>query len=98
MADETTREHRYHAEATVLTGNLYHPLVQEIKPQTNVKLTEHGGYLSEHSEPYRLEGVIAFDRAYTQAAGNRDQKPGHGWSTLVTSVVEGLNVLEVVTA
>jgi hypothetical protein len=98
MADDTTREHKYHAEATVLKGSLHHPLVQEIKPQSNVKLAEHGGYLSEHSEPYRLEGVISFDKAYTQAAGSRDTKPGHGWSTLVTSVVEGLNVLEVVTA
>jgi hypothetical protein len=98
MADETTRTHKFHAEATALRGDLYHPLVQPIKPQTNVKLSEHGGYLSEHAEPYRLEGVIAFSKAYTQVAGGRDTKPGHGWSTLVTSVVEGLNVLEVVTA
>jgi hypothetical protein len=99
MADDTKREHHYHAEATVLTGELIHPLQQQIKPQTNVKLAEKGGYLSEHAEPYRLEGVISFERAYTQVAGNRDHsKPNHGWSTLVTSVVEGLNVLEVVTA
>lgn len=98
MAEDTTRTHAYHAEATVLKGDLYHPLTQQIKPQTNVKLAEHGGYLSEHSEPYRLEGIISFDKAYTQVAGNDNPKPEAGWSTLVTSVVEGLNVLEVVTA
>jgi hypothetical protein len=99
MAEDTTRVHHYHAEATVLKGDLFHPLQQEIKPQTSVKLSEHGGYLSEHAEPYRLEGVISFDRAYTQVAGNRDRtKPNHGWSTLVTSVIENLNVLEVITA
>ncbi len=102
MADEQPgfeRNHTYHAEATVLKGDLYHPLPQEIKPQTNAKLSERGGYLSEHAEPYRLEGVIAFDRAYTQVAGNpNSKKPEKGWNTLVTSVVEGLNVLEVVTA
>lgn len=98
MPDAVTRTHNYHAEATVLHGDLHHPLVQEIKPQTNVKLSPKGGYLSEHSEPYRLEGVIAFNKAYTQVAGNRDTKPGHGWATLVTAVVEGLNILEVVTA
>jgi hypothetical protein len=99
MADDTTRWHNYHAEATILSGDLYHPLKQEIKPQTNVKLAKEGGYLSEHAEPYRLEGVISFEKAYTQVAGNRDQtKPKHGWSTLVTTVVEGLNVLEVITA
>jgi hypothetical protein len=98
MPQETTRTHLYHAEATVLHGDLYHPLVQEIKPQTNVKLSERGGYLSEHAEPYRLEGVISFKKAYTQVAGSRDPKDGHGWSTLSTSVIEELNVLEVVTA
>jgi hypothetical protein len=99
MAEDTTRVHHYHAEATVLTGDLFHPLHQQIKPQTNVKLSEKGGYLSEHAEPYRLEGVISFDRAYTQVAGNRDHtKPHHGWATLVTSVIENLNVLEVITA
>jgi len=93
------RTHAYHAEATVLHGDLHHPLVQEIKPQSNVKLAQRGGYLSEHAEPYRLEGVIAFDKAYTQVAGNKnDRKPEGGWNTLVTSVVEGLNILEVVTA
>jgi hypothetical protein len=45
-----------------------------------------------------LEGVISFHSAYTQVAGNKSLKPGHGWTTLVTSVVEGLNVLDVVTA
>jgi hypothetical protein len=99
MAEESARKHHYHAEATVLTGDLFHPLHQQIKPQTNVKLPDHGGYLSEHAEPYRLEGVISFEKAYTQVAGSRDRtKPHHGWSTLVTSVIEGLNVLEVVTA
>jgi hypothetical protein len=98
MAEDTNRTHTFHAEATILKGDLEHPLVQEIKPQSNVKLSEEGGYLSEHAEPYRLEGVISFNKAYTQVSGHRDSKPGHGWSTLVTSVVEGLNVLEVVTA
>lgn len=98
MPQQTARTHQYHAEATVLTGDLHHPLVQEIKPQSNVKLAQRGGYLSEHSEPYRLEGVISFQKAYTQVAGNPDPKEGHGWSTLSTSVIEGLNVLEVVTA
>jgi hypothetical protein len=98
--EATKRVHTYHAEATVLSGDLYHPLPQEIKPQTNAKLfSEEAGYLSEHAEPYRLEGVISFDKAYTQVAGNENsKKPERGWNTLVTSVVEGLNILEVVTA
>jgi len=92
------RRHRYHAEATALEGQLQLPLDQEIKPQAYAKLPDNGGYLSQQSADYRLEGVISYRSAYTQVAGNRGQKPGHGFSTLSTSVVKGLNVLDVVTA
>jgi hypothetical protein len=97
-AKKIPREHLYHAEAVALSGNLHLPLLQEIKPQTSVKLHEKGGYISQHSGSFRLEGILSYKAAYTQVAGNRDPKRGHGWSTLTTSVVEGINVLEVVTA
>jgi hypothetical protein len=42
--------------------------------------------------------VASFRSAHTQVAGNRDPKPGHGWATLSTTVIEGLNVLDVLTA
>jgi hypothetical protein len=98
MPDDVFRRHLYHAEAYVLQGNLTLPLVQQIKTQAYAKLPEEGGYLAQHESDYRLESVISFHSAYTQVAGNPDEKPGHGWSTLATSVVEGLNVLDVVTA
>lgn len=100
MATSSTsgRRHLYHAEATALVGDLQLPLVQEIKPQAYVKLPEQGGYLSQRAADYRLEGVISFQSAYTQVAGNPGKKPGHGPSTLSTAVVKGLNVLDVVTA
>lgn len=91
------RKHDYHAEAEILSGELHLPLKQSIEPQVTAHLYHRGGYISEHSEPYRLEGVIAFDKAYTQVAGNRGDKQGHGWATLVTTVVENLNVLEILT-
>jgi hypothetical protein len=92
------REHIYHAEATVLFGHLHLPLEQEIKPQAFAKLSEKGGYIAHQPCDYRLESVISYRSAHTQVAGNREAKEGHGWSTLVTSVVEGLNILDVVTA
>ena len=92
------RGHYYNAAATVLSGYLRLPLVEEIKPQAHVQLPREGGYLSERAENYRLEGVISFRSAYTQVAGNRSTKPGEGWTTLTTTAVEGLNVLDVVTA
>ena len=98
MSETIRRTHIYHSEATVLQGHLRLPLEQLIKPQAHAKLPDHGGYLSQRAENYRLESVISFESAYTQVAGNHDVKPGHGWSTLTTTVVEGLNVLDVLTA
>jgi len=97
MSEKSPRKHVYHAEASALSGSLVLPLAHEIKPQSYVKLSEHGGYLSQRSENYRLEGVVSFGSAYTQVAGNLDTKPSHGWNTLATAVIENLNVLDVVT-
>ncbi|HEX4756614.1 MAG TPA: hypothetical protein VH308_01490 [Terracidiphilus sp.] len=99
MPDEINgRTHLYHAEASILSGFLRLPLVQGIKSQASVTLPEGGGYLSQRAEAFRLEGVISFRSGYTQVAGNRSTKPGQGWTTLTTTAVEGLNVLDVVTA
>jgi hypothetical protein len=98
MSDTTERKHLYQAEATVLAGHLRLPLAQEIEPQAATKLAEKGGYFSQRSEAYRLQSVISFRSAYSHVAGNRSHKPGEGWNTLTTTVVEGLNVLEVLTA
>jgi hypothetical protein len=90
--------HDYHAEATVLQGHLTLPLVQEIQKQAHSQLPEEGGYISQQANDYRLEGVISYKSAYTQVAGNPGSKEEHKWSTLATSVVEGLNIMDVVTA
>jgi hypothetical protein len=97
-ATKTDRKHSFHAEAHALRGELTLPLVNRILPQAFVKLSEDGGYLSERSTGYRLESILKYEHAYTQVSGHREVKEGHGWNTLTTSVVEGLNVLEVVTA
>lgn len=98
MSGDTARWHRYHANAHILAGHLQLPLQQPIQPQEMATLPEDGGYLSQHSVRYNVEGVISFRKAYTQVAGHRDVKPGHGWTTVATSVIERLNILEVVTA
>jgi hypothetical protein len=92
------RTHLYNAHATILSGSLELPLVQAIKPQARVELPREGGYLCQRAENYRLEGVISFRSAYTQVAGNRSTKAGQGWTTLTTTAIEGLNILDVLTA
>jgi hypothetical protein len=98
MATKVQRYHLHHAEASVLQANLNLPFPQNLAPHTHSKLNPQGGYVSQFSENFRLGGVFSFRSARTHVAGNVDDKPDHGWNTLSTCVVEGLNVMEVVTA
>ena len=55
-------------------------------------------YFSEHPRPYRFEGLFSYSAAHTQVSGHRSKKIDGAFVTLATSVVENLNVLNVVTA
>ncbi len=98
MSELNGRTHHYHAEATILSGHLRLPIEHHIKPQVHTHLPKEGGYFSHRAERFMLESVISFRSAYTHVAGNINPKPGGGWTTLVTTAIEGLNVMEVVTA
>jgi len=98
MAEEIKRYHDFFAEATALSGFLRLPFEREIKPQGMVSLSPRGGYRASQEREFHLESAIHYRSAYTQVGGNRELKKDHGWTTLTTSVVEGLNVFDVVTA
>ena len=91
------RTHSYHAHASAFSADLNLPLAQKVGPQAHASLPPEGGYFAQRAEKYRLESLISFESARTHVTGNLSLKEGEGWSTLVTSVVEGLNVMEVVT-
>jgi hypothetical protein len=60
-------------------------------------LPEDGTYTFQAAVPFELYGVLSFGSGYTQVAGHpSSQAPG--FITLTTSVIENLNVLDVVTA
>ncbi len=98
MPENPERSHDFHASATIISGHLELPLERQIRPQAHAELHKNGGYFSQRAENFSVEGVISFRSAYTQVSGNKSTKKGQGWTTLTTTVVEGLNVLEVVTA
>lgn len=97
MAQKIERYHVHHAEASALHANLKLPFAHDVAPHTHSRLNPQGGYVSQQAENFRLGGVFSFRSAHTHVAGNRDDKPDHGWNTLATCVIEGLNVMEVVT-
>jgi len=98
MSGPVPKSHTFNAYAKVLEGELRQPLVQRVPTQAHAVLNPVGGYSAQHTTDYRLEGLISFRAGHSQVAGNSSTKPGHGWSTLVTTVIEDLNILQVVTA
>jgi hypothetical protein len=90
--------HQYHGEAHALSGHLHHPVYQAINEQARVALKDYrGGHVVEQTRGFTLEGVISFLSGRSRVSGSRSLKT-NGWITLSTSIVEGLNVLEVITA
>jgi len=108
MAEEKPRPHYFHAEAHALRGKIELPINSEIRPQAFVKLAgtleqlSNGegkrNYLSQHAKNYRLEGIFSYCAAHTQVSGHESRKHPGASVTLATSVVENLNILNVVTA
>ena len=90
--------HTYYAEADVLNADFEEPVHEKIKPRAQVTLSADGHYQFRQAEPFRLDGLISYRGGYTQVAGHRSRKHLHGFATLATSVVEELNVLDVLTA
>jgi hypothetical protein len=90
--------HDYHAEARVLSGHLRRPIDQKIEEQAAVSLHDRrGGLFTRFSENVSVEGLISFTKGKTRVSGSRSLK-NNAWVTLSTSIVEGLNVFEVITA
>jgi hypothetical protein len=95
--NNSTRIHYYHGDASALGGHLKTPLAQTIPVQAPLSLPAVGGYASSRTEKFQVEGILSVKAAYSQVSGDVSEKT-QGFTTLVTSVVEGLNVLDIVTA
>jgi hypothetical protein len=94
----TPPSHEYHADAHVLSGELQRPVEQKIERHVPISLKgRRSGHLTRFTEDVSIEGLISFKRGLTRVSGSKSLKH-HGWVTLSTSILEGLNVFEVITA
>jgi hypothetical protein len=99
MASKPKRVFHYHAHAHALSGSFTRPVVKSFEPQAPTVLPTIGGYGNARVENFRLDHYIHFKAGYSHVAGSKyqkDEKEFH--STLVTSTVEGVNILDVITA
>ncbi len=97
MASTVNRVHYFHAEANSLGGFIEQPIKKVIPAQSSAALPAVGGHVTNSTEAFNFEGIVSCSGAYTRVSGRLLESDGTP-STLVTSVVEGFNLLEIVTA
>src|ERR1700686_2613576 len=95
--DSIHRTYHYNAHGSALSGHIQRPFDEIIEVQSGMSLPSSGGYGAVRVEKFRFKEVVSFDAASTQVSGSK-KKEDNSHTTLVSTVVEGLNILGVVTA
>lgn len=86
----------YHAEAVAATGTVTLPFHETMEIQASVALPINGGHGSARVERFRHRDIFSFERAESHVVGSFSEKDqAHG--TLSSVIVEGVNILNVVT-
>lgn len=99
MTANPRRTFHYHANAHVLSGRFTRPIQHLIEVQGASSLPTIGGHGKGRVEDFRLEHFLFVKRGYTHVSGSPQELEGKThFTTLVTAVAEGLNILDVVTA
>lgn len=90
-------QYMYSASAYALAAEFERPKKHSLAPQASVVLAGHGGHGSQRIPGHKVDGLISFEEAYSEVGGSYDDCHGlhttHAWS-----VVEGLNIADMLTA
>jgi hypothetical protein len=97
MPSSTPRFFYFEASANALGGSLQTPHKKVVPSQASSSLPAVGGHATARTEAFNCDEIVSCRTAYTRVSGTQVEKDG-SWATLVTSVVEGLNILDAVKA
>jgi hypothetical protein len=100
MSKECSGRHSqyfYHASAFGLAGEIERPVQQSVPAQAACALATGGGRGTQRVDKFCVAPFICFDAAYTEVGGSFDECHNMH-TTYASSVVEGLNIANVVTA
>jgi len=97
MQNQTVqRTYIYNGQGHALSGHITRPLDHQIEVQAGMSLPTTGGIGNARVEKFRFQEYVSFSAGYTYVAGSRSGE--YTYTTLVTAVVENLNILDIVTA
>ena len=96
MQTDVKKVFYFHADANSLGGFIENPF-RVVHSQASVSLPAVGGYASVRGPDFKFEEIISCRSTYTHVAG-RPLRTNGPWTARVTAVVEGLEVLGVLSA
>jgi hypothetical protein len=95
--DPTKKIYLYTAHGYGFGGRIDRPFQHVLDVHAGASLPTEGGYEVSRRENFRLNETISYTAAHTVVAGSRNDKEG-SYTTLASSTIEGLNILDMVTA
>jgi len=87
----------YHATGNAIGGAIHRPFCANIDGKASAALPIVGGYSTSEYVDFSFKQVVSYKRASTQLAGSFNAADDT-YNTLVTVVIENLNILDTVTA
>lgn len=95
-----TRHHSqyvYSASTYAISADFDRPKKHTLPPQAAAVLSAQGGHGTQHADGQKIDGLVSFTRAYSEVGGSfddcHDTYTTHAWS-----VIEGVNVADMLTA
>lgn len=96
MSPKPPSTYHFHACAHAFSGHFTRPFAHQIDVQAATSLPITGGHGNARVENFQFREFVTFRKGYTHVSGAH-QADDDSHNTLVTSVVEGLNLLDIVT-
>ena len=97
--DPIQRNFLYHADANPIGGTINRPFNGFVPSQTSISLPIVGGFLEKQRKGRAWKNIVSYTNESTHVSGSKkagdDDAP---WTTQVSATIEGLNILEVITA
>jgi hypothetical protein len=97
MSPKPFRTFHYRACAHAFSGNFTRPFNETIDVQAPSSLPIIGGHGSSRVENFRFREFVSFRKGYTHVSGAH-QADDDSNNTLVTATVEGVNIMDMITA
>lgn len=97
--DKDERRFWFRGSTMAVGGRITGPICETIEPQGACVLPPGGGYASASVENFNFRNIVRFERVTSTLSGQKVRHDGGlAGETLVTTAIEGLNILDVVTA